>query len=238
MNCVIIEDEVPAQEILTAYLNKVPELKLIGIFNTALKANSIFKEKRVDILFLDINLPNLSGLQFLKTLKQPPLVIMTTAYGDYAVESFEFETIIDYLVKPFSFERFLKSINKIQSRQQPQSQIQYQSPESISSNLEFVFINVDKTLHKIDLKNMVYVQSDRNYVSVVSKDINLSFIDSLKNWNSYLNRDNFLQVHRSYIINLDFIEKLTGNIVYLDGHKIPVGKTFKEDLFKRVKPIN
>lgn len=238
MNCILIEDEIPAQEILIAYINKVPDLKLIGIFNSALKANSVLKKERIDILFLDINLPNISGLQFLRTLKHPPLVIMTTAYSDYAVESFEYETIVDYLVKPFSFERFLKSINKIQSQQDPQSKIQYQSPESISRNNDFVFINVDKTLHKIDLRNIVYVQSDRNYVTVVSKDISLSFIDSLKNWNEYLKGDNFLQVHRSFILNLDYIEKLTGNIVYIENHKIPVGKTYKDALFQKVKPIN
>lgn len=238
MNCIIIEDEIPAQEILKSYISKVPDLNLTGVFNSALKANSLLQENSVDLLFLDINLPNISGLNFLKTIKNPPFVIMTTAYTDYAVESFEFETIIDYLVKPFGFERFLKSINKIDSRSFHQSKIQYQSIEKITKDEQFVFINVDKTLHKIDLNSIIYVQSDRNYVTVVSKDLSLSFIDSLKNWTEYLNQDNFIQVHRSFILNLDYIEKLTGNIVYINNHKVPVGKTFKEDLFQKVKPIN
>lgn len=238
MNCIIIEDEIPAQEILKSYISMVPELNLLGVFNSALKANSILQEDSVDLLFLDINLPNISGLNFLKTIKNPPFVIMTTAYTDYAVESFEFESIIDYLVKPFNFERFLKSINKVESRPSHQSKIQYQSLEKITHDEQFVFINVDKTLHKIDLNSIIYVQSDRNYVTVVSKDLSLSFIDSLKNWTEYLKQDNFIQVHRSYILNIDYIEKLTGNIVYIHSHKVPVGKTFKEALFQKVKPIN
>jgi len=238
MNCIIIEDEIPAQEILINYIEKVPDLKLLGVFNSALKANSILQTETIDIVFLDINLPTISGVDYLKTLKNPPLVIMTTAYSNYAVESFEYDVIIDYLVKPFGFERFLKSINKVESRQDTSSEIQYQSVNNISRDEEFIFINVDKVLHKIDLKTIVYVQSDRNYVTVVTKELRLSFIDSLKNWTGYLKQGNFLQIHRSFIININCIEKLTGNLAYINKQKIPVGKTYKENLFKKINPIN
>jgi DNA-binding LytR/AlgR family response regulator len=239
MNCIIIEDEIPAQEILISYINKVPDLKLIEVYNSALKANSILQTETVDILFLDINLPNISGMNYLKTLKNPPIVIMTTAYSDYAAESFEYDIIIDYLVKPYSFERFLKAINKNESSQQSTlPKLQYQSIKEISKDKESIFINVDKTLHKIDLNNIIYVQSDRNYVTVVSKELSLSFIDSLKNWTIYLKQDNFLQIHRSFIININYLEKLTGNLAYINKQKIPVGKTYKEILFKKVKSIN
>ena len=239
MNCIIIEDEVPAQEILISYIEKVPDLKLLGVFNSALKANSILQTETIDTMFLDINLPTISGLDYLKTLKNSPLVIMTTAYTNYAVESFEYDFIIDYLVKPFGFERFLKSINKIESRQLNTVQkLQYQSVIEINKKEEFIFINVDKILRKINLKNIIYVQSDRNYVTVVTKELRLSFIDSLKNWGDYLESDNFLQIHRSFIININYIEKLTGNLAYISKQKIPVGKTYKENLFKRIKPIN
>ncbi len=239
MNCIIIEDEVPAQEILISYIEKVPDLKLLGVFNAALKANSILQSETIDIVFLDINLPTISGLDYLKTLKNPPFVIMTTAYTNYAVESFEYDVILDYLVKPFSFERFLKSINKIESRQyNTVPKLQYQSIKEVTKNDEFIFINVDKVLHKINLSTIIYVQSDRNYVTVVSKELSLSFIDSLKNWVGYLKQDCFLQIHRSFIININYIEKLTGNLAYINKQKIPVGKTYKEDLFKIVKPIN
>ncbi len=238
MNCIIIEDEVPAQELLISYIEKVPELKLLEIHNSALKANSILKNNSIDVIFLDINLPNISGMSFLKTLQNPPMIIITTAYTNYAVESFEYDTIIDYLVKPFSFERFLKAINKIEARHALPQNIQYQSIKDISRDDEFVFINVDKILHKIKLNSIIYVQSDRNYVTVVSKDLSLSFIDSLKKWAGYLNQDNFIQTHRSYIVNINYIEKLTGSIIYINEQKIPIGKSYKGKLFEKVKPIN
>lgn len=238
MNCIIIEDEIPAQEILISYIKKIPELEMKGVFNSALKANKILKEEQVDILFLDINLPNISGINYLKTLQNPPFVVMTTAYSDYAAESFEFETIVDYLIKPFSFERFLKAINKIENKQSLPSQLVNLEAIEVTKNEDAVFINVDKTLHKIDLAKIIYVQSDRNYVTVVTENISLSFIDSLKKWNEYLTDDRFLQTHKSFIINLNYIEKITGNLVYINKQKIPVGRTFKDALFKKIKPIN
>lgn len=238
MNCIIIEDEIPAQEILISYIKKIPELEMKGVFNSALKANKILKEEQVDILFLDINLPNISGINYLKTLQNPPFVVMTTAYSDYAAESFEFETIVDYLIKPFSFERFLKAINKIENKQSLPSQLVNLEAIEVTKNEDAVFVNVDKTLHKIDLVKIIYVQSDRNYVTVVTENISLSFIDSLKKWNEYLTDDRFLQTHKSFIINLNYIEKVTGNLVYINKQKIPVGRTFKDALFEKIKPIN
>lgn len=238
MNCIIIEDEVPAQEILISYIEKIPDLNLLGVFNSTLKANAIVQSETVDVLFLDINLPDISGMNYLKTLKKPPIVVITTAYANYAAESFEYNSIIDYLVKPFNFERFLKSINKIDAGQTAVRRIQHQAIKEITKNDESIFINVDKTLHKINLTDIVYVQSDRNYVTVVTKEFSLVFIDTLKKWTLHLKQDNFVQIHRSFIININYIEKLTSSIVYINEEKIPVGKTYKNNLFKMVKPIN
>ena len=238
MNCIIIEDEIPAQKVLISYIEKIPELVLKGVFNSALKANKILKEEQIDMLFLDINLPNISGMNYLKTLHNPPFVVMTTAYSNYAAESFEFETIVDYLIKPFSFERFLKAINKIENKQSLPTQIVKIETLEVIKDKDAVFINVDKTLHKIDLAKIIYVQSDRNYVTVVTEKISLSFIDSLKKWNDYLTDECFLQTHKSFIINLNYIEKVTGNLVYINKEKIPVGRTFKDALFEKIKPIN
>ncbi len=239
MKCIIIEDEVPAQEILISYIDKVEDLELLAVYNSALKANTILQTDSIDIVFLDINLPNISGINYIKTLKKMPWIIMTTAYSNYAVESFEYDAIVDYLVKPFDFERFLKSINKIESRLRnvvPQQQIQ--PVEVVSKEEDYIFINMDKTLHKVDLNDIMYVQSDRNYVTIVTEKIKLPIIDSLKRWTSYLKQDNFIQIHRSFIVNVNYIDKLTANVVYVQKQKIPVGKTYKEALLDRVKPIN
>lgn len=239
MNCIIIEDEVPAQEILSAYILKIPDFNILGTFNSPIKASNLLKQEQIDVIFLDINLPIISGIDFLKTLHRPPKVIMTTAYTKYAVESFEYDEIIDYLVKPFSFERFLKAINKLESHHENYTNIaQHSDNLEITSNSEAVFINVDKTLHKVNIEDIIYVQSDRNYVTISTKNAKLTFIDTLKNWNRYLKANFFIQIHKSFIVNINFIEKVTGNLVYINQEKIPVGRSYREKLFTMIKPIN
>lgn len=231
MNCIIIEDEIPAQSILKHFIDKVPNLNLIDTFKAAIEANSFFNSNTVDVVFLDINLPDISGLDFIKTIKDPPAIIMTTAYPDYAVSSFELDTIVDYMVKPFSFDRFLKAINKAKDR--------IETPKSITEakDEESIFLNVDKTLHKINLNAILYIESDRNYITVVTETQKLSYIDSLKNWTAKLPENQFKQVHKSFIINSKFVDKISGNTLFIKDNKIPIGRTYKQDLLKQLKII-
>ena len=226
MKCVIIEDEIPAQKILKRFIAKIPGLQLLGTFKAAIEANSFLNTQSVDVVFLDINLPDMSGLDFIKTIKNPPSIIMTTAYPDYAVNSFELDTIVDYLVKPFSFERFLKAINKAKNRIEiPMNAVEENMEETI-------FLNVDKTLHKLTLSSILYIESDRNYTTVVTETQKLSYIDSLKNWIEKLSENQFIQVHKSYIINSKFVDKISGNTLFIKTHKIPIGRTYKQELLK------
>ncbi|GGG38776.1 LytR/AlgR family response regulator transcription factor [Bizionia arctica] len=231
MTCIIIEDEIPAQKILKNYLGKLPNMELQGVFKAAIEANSFLNNHTVDLVFLDINLPDISGIDFIKTIKNPPAIIMTTAYPDYAVSSFELETIVDYLVKPFSFDRFLKSINKAKER--------IEKTEKISENglEEILFLNVDKTLHKIETNSIVYIESNRNYITVITDNKKLSYIDSLKNWIQKLPNNQFIQVHKSFIINRKYVEKISGNEIYVQGNRIPIGRTYKQELLKQLKII-
>lgn len=225
MTCIIIEDEIPAQRILQNFIDKIPNLELLHTFKAAIEANSFLNSNKVDVLFLDINLPDMSGIDFIKTVKNPPAVIMTTAYPDYAVSSFELRTIVDYLVKPFSFDRFLKAINKAEER--------IQVPKLTTETKEVsIFLNVDKTMHKIVLQDILYIESDRNYLTLVTKTQKLSFIDSLKKWTEKLEGEVFVQVHKSFIINAKCVDKISGNLVFVDTHKIPVGRTYKSNLLK------
>lgn len=231
MKCVIIEDEIPAQKILKGFIAKVPSLELLSVFKAAIEANSFLNRESIDVVFLDINLPDMSGLDFIKTVKNPPAIIMTTAYPDYAVNSFELDTIVDYLVKPFSFDRFLKAINKAKDRIEiPKSVINEAKEESI-------FLNVDKTLHKLTLNAILYIESDRNYITVVTETQKLSYIDSLKNWREKLSSTQFIQVHKSFIINSKFVDKISGNTLYVKSQKIPIGRTYKQDLLKQLDVI-
>lgn len=217
MKCIIIEDELPAQNILKNYINKIPDLILIDNFQTAISANAFFKENTVDLVFLDINLPDISGLDFIKTIKNPPKIIITTAYSDYAVSSFELDTIVDYLVKPFSFDRFLKAIKKTEKRLN----------SSIKTERESILINVDKTIHKIYIDNILYLESDRNYVTFFTKNKKFTIIDSLKKWGEYLNEKGFLQIHKSYIVNTEKVENFTGTYITISKIKLPIGRTYK-----------
>tara|TARA_R110002096_G_scaffold189878_2_gene370654 strand:- start:3641 stop:4330 length:690 start_codon:yes stop_codon:yes gene_type:complete len=227
MNCIIIEDEIPAQKILKNFIDKIPSLQLLGVFKAAIEANSFLNNNTVDLVLLDINLPDMSGIDFIKTIKNPPAIVMTTAYPDYAVNSFELDTIVDYLVKPFSFDRFLKAINKVKDRIELPKNTQ-------DDNAEILFLNVDKTLHKLVLNSILYIESDRNYLTVVTENQKLSYIDSLKNWTAKLPENQFFQVHKSFIVNSKFVDKISGNVLFVNNNKIPIGRTYKQELLNKL----
>jgi len=230
MTCIIVEDELPAQNLLKNYLSKIPDMQLLATFQSAMDANNYFKSNTVDLVFLDVNLPDISGLDFIKTVKNAPAIIMTTAYPEYAVSSFELDTIVDYLVKPFGFDRFLKAVNKAEDRLIKKDVVNQTVEDSI-------FLNVDKTLHKIILNDILFLESDRNYITIVTQTQKLSFIDSLKNWNQKLPDLEFVQIHKSYIINAKYVTKISGNEVYINTHRLPIGRTYKANLLKKLRII-
>ncbi|WP_299250163.1 LytTR family DNA-binding domain-containing protein [uncultured Lacinutrix sp.] len=229
MTCIIIEDEIPAQNILKNFLGKLPNVELKGAFQSATEVRSFLKNETVDFVFLDINLPDISGIDFIKTIKNPPAIIMTTAYPDYAAESFSLETIVDYLVKPFSFDRFLKAINKAEQF------IDKSQNTSEETNSEILFLNVDKTHHKVIVDDILFLESDRNYITIVTKTQKLSYIDSLKSWVEKLPETNFIQIHKSFIINSNSVDKIAGNTIYIGSNKLPIGRSFKQELLKQLK---
>ena len=229
MTCIIIEDEIPAQNILKNFLGKLPNIQLKGTFKAAIEAHSFLKNETIDLVFLDINLPDISGIDFIKTIKNPPAIIMTTAYPDYALSSFELDTIVDYLVKPFAFDRFLKALNKAEKHINI-------TPNILEDlNNETLFLNVDKTHHKIVIKDILYIESDRNYVTIVTKTQKLSYIDSLKNWVEKLPKSNFIQIHKSFIINKSYVDKIAGNEIYVSANRLPIGRTYKQELLSKLR---
>ena len=233
MKCIIIEDELPAQKILQNYISRLPELELLGCFQSAIEANTFISKNTVELIFLDISLPYISGMAFLKTIPNPPKVIMTTAYHQYAAESYDLDMVIDYLVKPFSFERFLKAINRM-----PQNPI-LKSDKVDNTDInqlvsDHVFINVDKSLHKIILKDLLFVTSEKNYVTIVTKSTKHSFLGNLKDWTKKLPSNSFIQVHRSYVLNYNYIDKINGNLLSINNYKIPIGRNYKENLFLKL----
>ncbi|MGK0307680.1 MAG: DNA-binding LytR/AlgR family response regulator [Urechidicola sp.] len=223
IQCLILEDEKPAQKVLISYIEKTPFLECLGIYETGLNIPAIELQK-ADVLFLDIQLPELNGLSFLKTISNPPKVIVTTAFPNYAVEAFE-EAVVDYLLKPFSYERFFKAVTRVRN------DAVYQNKE-IDKN---IFLYSDKTLYKINVDDVLFLKAEVDYVTVVTKEKNYLILDSLRNWNEKLQSFKFIQVHRSYVINIDKITKVYGNQVFIGDIAIPIGKTYKDDFLKEIK---
>ena len=170
----------------------------------------------------------MSGLDFLRSLPTKPHIVITTAYREYAVESFDLD-VLDYLVKPIPFGRFLKAINKAEKRSNkaPNTRVQ--------DNTETLFLNVDKTHHKIVVSDILFIESNRNYITVVTKTQKLSYIESLKNWKEKLPTTDFIQIHKSFIINKNDVDKIAGNEIYVSGNRLPIGRTYKQELLSKLK---
>jgi DNA-binding LytR/AlgR family response regulator len=221
--CIIIEDEPLAQNVLKKYITDTPSLKLVATCSDALEAQSKLSTQPVDVIFLDINLPRLSGINFLKTLLHPPLIIFTTAYPEFAVEGFELNAV-DYLLKPFSFERFLKAVNKtLEKLNQPGNSKSRETPE-------FIFLKADKKIHKVDLESILYIEAVGDYMKVFTASGQLLVNETMKNIQEMLPENLFIRVHKSFIISRSKIEYLEGNYVRVAGKSIPIGATYKTEV--------
>ena len=221
MNCIIIEDQPPAQRILKKYIEDTGTLQLKGTFSDAIQAMDFLKSDIVDLIFLDIHLPRISGIYFLKSMPNPPHVILTTAFSNYALESYELN-VVDYLLKPFSFQRFIKAISKVPSVSTGQ---QYRKDIFIKSGFEHIKITID---------DILFIKSDADYTEIHVPGKKLLSQQSLGYWTDILNPAQFVRVHKSYIINSSQIEKVAGNQVYLsNGTIIPIGRAYKEAFISR-----
>jgi two-component system, LytTR family, response regulator len=224
LRCIIIEDEPLAVKVLADYISQVPFLDLLGTFKDAILATEYLRTHSVDLMFLDIHLPKLKGMAFLKTLTHPPAVIITTAYHQYAVEGFDLN-VTDYLLKPFEFERFLVAVNKVKSTEKELPK----SPES-GEVKDYLFVNVQKKKVKILFAEMVYIESQREYIKIVTnKRVYLSKM-STHEIESLLPANLFKRIHRSFIISIHKIESYTAEEVEVNGIAIPIGRGYRDVL--------
>ena len=221
ISCIIIEDEPLAVKILTDYISQIPFLILQGSFKDAILASEYLRDHKIDLMFLDIHLPKLKGMNFLRALKNPPEVIVTTAYHQYAVEGFALN-VTDYLLKPFDFERFLAAVNKVKASN---PQIQTVLNEGVQQN--YIFLNVQKRKVKIFFVDIQYIESQREYVKVVTSKKVLLTKMSTKEIESLLPQHRFKRIHRSFIIALDKIESYNSESVEIDSKSIPIGRDYK-----------
>ena len=223
--CIIIEDQPPAQRILQKYISDMGSLNLKGTFSDALKAMTFLNKEKVDLIFLDIHLPKISGIDFLKAIPNHPSIILTTAFPDYALESYEYN-VVDYLLKPFSFQRFIQAVSKLTSIQTKPNP----APTNQNSNeiLETIFIKSGYEHIKIVISDIVYIKSDTDYTEIVTTQKKYLSTNSLKYWLDKLPSTHFYRIHKSYIINTQHLIKVSSNLVYLPDSILPIGRAYKE----------
>jgi two-component system LytT family response regulator len=230
LNCLIVDDEPLSLDVLEKYIQDYPELQLAGRCLDAFSAQKMLKATEVDLLFLDINMPKLSGINMVKAMDQLPEVIFTTAYPEYAVEGFELE-VLDYLVKPISFERFVKTINKAQKK--------FEDYASRSTRPQkFMMVKSDKKLYKVPLQEIIYIQSMGDFVKILTKEKTYISSDTLKNIAIQLPDQQFVRIHKSYLISLMAFTYIEGNQVKIGDEYLPVGLTYKDGLLKALDVKN
>jgi len=233
INCIIVDDEPLARRILEKYISQVHSLNLAGQCKNAAEAAAYLHEHKTDVMFLDIKMPELTGLELLKTLSNPPTVILTTAYAEYALEGYEY-AVADYLLKPFSFERFLKAVNRIQSCNSIQQEINVGAPKN-----DFIFLREDKIENKVFYSDITFIEAYGNFVKVNTSKKVLLASEKISTLEKKLPENLFVRTHKSFIIAVQKIEQIEGNMISIAGREIPIGGFFKKrvsEIIKENKP--
>ncbi len=236
INTIIVDDEPLALDVLETYVEKIPDLHLVKRCNNAFEANEALKEYDIDLMFLDIQMPQLTGIDFLKTLTDPPLVIFTTAYSNYAIEGFELNAT-DYLLKPISLERFIKAVNKAVEqielrRKETAAVVDMNSPE------DFTFVKADKKYVKVKYSEVLYIEGLKDYVIIRTEKGRVITLQTMKSLEVKLPQKMFRRIHRSYIVNIDQIQAVLGNMVEViekgQAKHLPIGKNYRDQLLALV----
>ncbi|WP_297098363.1 LytTR family DNA-binding domain-containing protein [uncultured Draconibacterium sp.] len=225
--CIIIDDEPIAIRVIRNHLSVFTDFEVVAECSNALEAMPILQKENIDLLFCDIQMPQITGVDFIRSMLHPPKVIFTTAYRDYAIDAFELN-VVDYLLKPISFERFTKAINHF-------LELQTATPPSISETQEtrdFIFLKADKKHHKINLSDILYFESLGDYVIAYTSDQKIVTKERISHLSDLLPPKRFLQIHRGYIVSIDKIESIGAGFVEIKGKKLPVGRNYKPDLQK------
>jgi len=223
INCIVVDDEPIAREIVTRYISEIPYLALAGTCRDAFEAMEIIKEKTIELIILDIHMPRLSGLSMLRTLKTTPDVIITSAYPQYALEGFEL-SVTDYLLKPFSFERFVQATEKIIKKRTDGT--------PVTEHELFIFVKSDKKHIKIAVAEIIFIEALGNYVSIYTPDKKVITKQSLSEIEKQLPLKDFIRIHKSYIVSFRSIKYKEGNLVSVGEKLIPIGKVYRDNLLK------
>lgn len=230
INCIIVDDEPIARDIIENYIGKLPELSLVKSCKNAIEAYETLYEQTIDLIFLDIQMPTITGIDFLRSLRNPPLIIFTTAYSHFAVEGFELNSV-DYLLKPITFERFYQAVERAIEKFSYRTQILHTKRDTPN----YVFIKQDTKLLRVDLKEIVYIRAEKDFASICLGTKNILASQHLKIFEQLLPTNQFLRIHRSYIINIEKITAIKGNVAELHNQHIPIGPNYRQTLINMLR---
>lgn len=236
IRCLVVDDEPLALDILTDYIDKVPFLKLVAATTSAFEALAIAQKDEIDLIFLDVQMPELTGIQFLKILNGKCNVILTTAYSQYALDGYELD-VADYLLKPIAFDRFYKSVLKVQNTLQ---QVSPQAPVKIIDNTinSFIFVKTEHRIQKIYLDDILYIEGLKDYISIFTKTERVITLQHMKKMEESLPAGRFIRVHKSYIVSIDKIESIERSRIQICDKTIPIGDTYRDNFFKVIEDKN
>jgi two-component system, LytTR family, response regulator len=239
INCIIVDDEPIARDILRTYIAQVPYLNLVGECSDAFEAMQLLNRQPVDLVVLDINMPRLSGLDMLRTLKKYPAIVITSAYSDYALEGFEL-SVTDYLLKPFSFPRFVQATEKVhqlrQAAGQPVPTAPQDYPTPAAPLQDFIMVKADKKLTKVFFHELTHVEAYGNYIFIYSGPNRIMSKQTLTQFEEQLPSAQFVRIHKSFVVSLKAVKFLEGNELSIGTKKLPIGKVYREDLLRRLHP--
>ena len=234
-NVIIVDDEYLAQKLLQDYVSKVDSLQLVATCSNAFEAMEALKSNKIDIMLLDIHMPDLTGLELVKSLEKKPAVIFTTAFSEYAVDAFNLG-VSDYLLKPFDFPRFIQAINKAIGLVPPKAE---NAPklvaDTISKSNDFITVKADYKLYKINYDDLLFIEGQHEYVTFHTSERRITALFALKDLEEILPKDRFIRVHKSFIVSFKHIQDLDKSDVTVAGNKIPVGASFRDELLSRLQ---
>ncbi|MBC5773208.1 response regulator transcription factor [Pontibacter sp. KCTC 32443] len=239
IRCIAVDDEPLALDILESYISKLPNLQLVKTCSSATEAMQVLQDEQIDLMFLDIEMPELTGIQFLNILKHQPLVIFTTAYPEYAMEGFNHDAV-DYLLKPIPYDRFLKAVTKAQERLQrhPKQGEQTIVTQAATPEQEFMFVKADYKTIRVDFKDILWIEGLKDYVIIQTKDQKIITLLSMNKMMEKLPDSKFLRVHRSFIVALQKIDSIEKSRIRIGQKEIPIGEVYKDQFLKWVEENN
>ena len=239
INCLAVDDEPPALSVLTQHISAVPSLNLVGVCSNAVEALTAIRSQNIDLLFLDIQMPQLLGTDLIRTLKNPPRVIFTTAYRKFAIEGFELNAV-DYLLKPISFERFLMAVNRVLETP-PAPPLSPVSPTPVApippaDTSPLIYFRADRKMQKVLLSDILYIESLKDYSRIITKTKKIITKQGISFIEGQLPRNAFIRIHRSYIVAIDKIDSYTTDLIEIDHQELPIGRMFRHEVERTLRP--